>query len=190
MSDRGRGGQGPVWLRELRKLCKLCKLCTERRSSRSSRVDLKALITRSCKHREAGSHQAGREYMHSFALTFLPAHNNYHPTAIYYLIFFLLLVVVINVIKHRQDHSDCFNLLSCISSFASFSLSNHTSIRDLDVLTPIAKYIKLVKKPRCHCHHSVIHTLVTGERINILNQLASVSNITFRKNVIPFFSWW
>lgn len=54
MSDRGRGGQGPVWLRELRKLCKLCKLCIERRSSRSSRVDLKALITRSCKHREAG----------------------------------------------------------------------------------------------------------------------------------------
>lgn len=155
-----------MWLRELRKLCKLCKLCTERRSSRSSRVDLKALITRSCKHREAGSHQAGREYMHSFALTFLSAHNNYHPTVIYYLhfnfIFFFQFVVVIKVIKHTQDHSYCFNLLSCISSFASFSLSNHISIRDLDVLTPIAKYIKLVKKPRCHCNHSVIHTLVTG----------------------------
>lgn len=59
MSDKGRGGQGPVWLRELRKLCKLCKLCMERRSSRSSKVDLKALITLSCKHREAGNHQLG-----------------------------------------------------------------------------------------------------------------------------------
>lgn len=48
-------GRGPVWLRELRILCKLCKLWTERRSSKSSRVDLKALITRSCKNREGCS---------------------------------------------------------------------------------------------------------------------------------------
>lgn len=55
MSERGRGGHGPVWLRELRKLCKLCKLCNERRSSRSSSVDLNARITRSCKTQ--GSHK-------------------------------------------------------------------------------------------------------------------------------------
>lgn len=55
-------GRGPVWLRELRILCKLCKLWTERRSSKSSRVDLNALITRSCKNREedvlSGSEEA------------------------------------------------------------------------------------------------------------------------------------
>lgn len=52
MYVKSESGRGPVWLRELRILCKLCKLWTERRSSRSSRVDLNALITRSCKNRE------------------------------------------------------------------------------------------------------------------------------------------
>lgn len=55
MYVKSESGRGPVWLRELRILCKLCKLWTERRSSRSSRVDLNALITRSCKNREGRS---------------------------------------------------------------------------------------------------------------------------------------
>lgn len=59
-------GRGPVWLRELRILCKLCKLWTERRSSKSSRVDLNALITRSCKNREedvlSGSEEASQRH--------------------------------------------------------------------------------------------------------------------------------
>lgn len=55
MYVKSESGRGPVWLRELRILCKLCKLWIERRSSRSSRVDLNALITRSCKNREGRS---------------------------------------------------------------------------------------------------------------------------------------
>ena len=66
-SDNGRG---PVWLRELRILCKLCKLWTERRSSKSSRVDLNALITRSCKNREGCSirRQGSRLATHKHAV--------------------------------------------------------------------------------------------------------------------------
>lgn len=65
MYVKSESGRGPVWLRELRILCKLCKLWTERRSSRSSRVDLNALITRSCKNREgrlSGSEEASQQH--------------------------------------------------------------------------------------------------------------------------------
>lgn len=59
-----------MWLRELRILCKLCKLWTERRSSRSSRVDLNALITRSCKNREGRSirKRGGKPATHKHAI--------------------------------------------------------------------------------------------------------------------------
>lgn len=66
MYVKSESGRGPVWLRELRILCKLCKLWTERRSSKSSRVDLNALITRSCKNREedvlSGSEEASQRH--------------------------------------------------------------------------------------------------------------------------------
>lgn len=70
MYVKSESGRGPVWLRELRILCKLCKLWTERRSSRSSRVDLNALITRSCKNREGRSirKRGGKPATHKHAI--------------------------------------------------------------------------------------------------------------------------
>lgn len=70
MYVKSESGRGPVWLRELRILCKLCKLWTERRSSRSSRVDLNALITRSCKNREGRSirKRGGKPATHKHAV--------------------------------------------------------------------------------------------------------------------------
>lgn len=70
MYVKSESGRGPVWLRELRILCKLCKLWTERRSSRSSRVDLNALITRSCKNREGCSirKRGGKPATHKHAI--------------------------------------------------------------------------------------------------------------------------
>lgn len=70
MYVKSESGRGPVWLRELRILCKLCKLWTERRSSRSSRVDLNALITRSCKNREGSSirKRGGKPATHKHAI--------------------------------------------------------------------------------------------------------------------------
>lgn len=84
MYVKSESGRGPVWLRELRILCKLCKLWTERRSSRSSRVDLNALITRSCKNREGRSirKRGGKPATHkhaifSFRLFFVRAEEVY-----------------------------------------------------------------------------------------------------------------
>lgn len=125
MYVKSESGRGPVWLRELRILCKLCKLWTERRSSRSSRVDLNALITRSCKNREGrsirkrgGKPATHKHAVYSYFVLFFRAEVCYgvSPFYLYWVSPWVsaysgLVVVLVAVVVFFYDYTDAFLFL-------------------------------------------------------------------------------